>query len=94
MNITTTAEESVTLLEIWTFCDIRISTLENVCSPLNMNQLELTDAWYRIYTVHTKQKVKEKRIRTDGEKQVCSREEQKGSETYCDYLRTWHTSLI
>ena len=58
INITTKAEESVTLLEICTFCDI--STLENACSPLNMNQLdlELTDAWYRIYTMHTKQKLK------------------------------------
>ena len=58
MNITTTAQESVTLLEIWTFCDIRISTLENVCSPLNVNQLELIDTYNRIYTVYTRQKVK------------------------------------
>ena len=39
--------------------------------------------------------IKRRRTETDrAEKQVCSREEKKGLETCCDYLHTWHTSLI
>ena len=42
-----------------------------------------------------KNRIKRRRTETDrAEKQVCSREEKKGLETCCDYLHTWHTSLI